>query len=49
MKEDVQETELENLRESARVIKNSQLRSFVIFSVESRIYTLAVHVEIFSS
>ena len=49
MKEDFQETELENLRESARVIKNSQLRSFVIFSVESRIYTLAVHVEIFSS
>ena len=48
MKEDFQETELENLQ-SARVIKNSQLRSFVIFSVESRIYTLAVHVEIFSS
>lgn len=48
MKEDFQETELENLQ-SARVIKNSQLRSFVIFSVEYRIYTLAVHVEIFSS
>ena len=48
MKEDFQETELENLQ-SARVIKNSQLRSFVIFSVESRIYTLAVHVQIFSS
>ena len=49
MKGDFQEAELENLQESARVIKNSQLRSFIIFSAESRIYTLAVRVEIFSS
>ena len=47
-KEDFQEMRSKNLQESARVIEISQVRSFIIFSVESRIYTSAVHMEFFS-